>query len=85
MRYDEISLVIIQKMVYRVYFRHLPAQRESVTNRALFRRRWKAEPPTYREMTINAWVHRQVGFRRLMVSFLPFYGARNYDRHADQR
>ena len=54
---------------------HLPVPRESVTHRALFRRRWRAKPPPYPEMTTNAkWVHGhwtiQVDFHRSMASFL---------------
>ena len=71
------------------FLRHLTVQRESVTNRALFRRRWRAKPPSCREVTINAWLHRhwtiQVGFHRLMASFSPFYGVRGNDRYAYQR
>ena len=67
--------------------RHLLVRRESVTTRAFFRRRWRAKPPSYREMSINAWVHLhwtiQVGFHRLMESFSPFCGVRNNDRYAD--
>lgn len=44
---------------YTVFcLRHLPPQRESVTNRAICRRRGRAKPPSYREMTVNAWVNR---------------------------
>ena len=85
LRYDEFLWSLSRKWYIVCYLRHLPVQREPVTNRAIFRRSWKAEPPTYREMTINASVHRQDGFRRLTESFSPFYGARNKDRHADQR
>ena len=34
------------------FLRHLSVRLESVTNRALFRRRWRVKPPSCREMTL---------------------------------
>ena len=77
---------ISRKRYTRYLWRHLPVQRENVANRGLFERRWRINPPSYREMTINAWVRRhwtiQVCFHRSMATFSPFYGGRNNDRYA---
>ena len=74
---------VIQKWYTVCFLRHLPVYRESITNHALLRRRWRAEPPSYREMILNAWVHRhwtiQVGLHRFMACKTPFYGVRNND------